>query len=176
MHFLGFCDRFGSAAGVELCQYVRNVGFDSAGRDEEPFGDLLIGKPGRNELENLEFAAGNTEFPDRGLITDEWTGNRDFYDLWPCKPETSPDAEAGKHNGYEADIKFKRNVPDEIAVFDDLQYSDQDRHCDTVDYDRPPHLQLEIIKAASKPIAANSILLAETTGFEPVVPFWSTTV
>lgn len=52
----GFLDGLGAAADVEFAVDVVGVPFDGAEGYDEVVGDLLVGVPGRDEMEYFEFA------------------------------------------------------------------------------------------------------------------------
>ena len=54
--FAGASDGFGAAFGLQFGEDAQVVPLDRAKRDDQFLGDLLVGKPLRNEAQHFEFA------------------------------------------------------------------------------------------------------------------------
>src|SRR5260221_6155659 len=100
---------------------------------------------------------------------------RRFDHFLSCQPQPGPNADRCEHNGDKADVEFKRDVSNKVVILDQFKQTEQHRHRNAVNDYRPSHL---VQKTKSRQTFwSNSFeSMAETTGFEPVVPFWSTTV
>src|SRR5215204_1001971 len=136
--FLSSLDRLRAAAGIQLTENVCGVALDGAHRNKKRISDLLIREPLCDKLKDFVFPFTDADFFQIGLVNDEQILDR--YHLRAGEPEPRPDSETHERNGNQANIELKRNVADEVLVFNDLQQPDEGCHSDAVYDYRPSHV------------------------------------
>jgi hypothetical protein len=138
---LGDLDGLGAALGAEFVEEAAGMGLHGVFTDEEAGGDFAIAEAVGDEAEDFQFAGGDAELGEAGLVGSEGIASlrRDFAEdgrrLFSGEGQAEPDAEGGEECGDEGAIDFDGMLDDEEVVLGDFQDEDEYTAAEAVEND-----------------------------------------
>ena len=107
------------------------MGFYCVFADEEAGGDFAIAQAGGDQAQDFQFARGDFELGEAGLVEDEgfgggrgWDFLDDGYCLFSGECEAQPDAQRGEKGGDQSGVDFEGIFYDQETVFGEFQDGD----------------------------------------------------